>query len=105
MLAHAVLNSKVVDFIIGTFSIYLPLKNLNENFERVVLASIYNPDLAQYDIMKVIKFELAIEDLCLKYDYSAGTRYVVDMNNMGFGHITKMNPILLTKHISVLLVN
>lgn len=75
------------------------MKNLTKNNERITVMKLVNTDVAAYDLFKVIRAEVAVGDLTLRYDYAIGDRFVADFAGFSFGHLQKFNPLLLAKVI------
>jgi hypothetical protein len=81
---------------------YLPLPKLGPNLERIVNMKILKPDPEDYDILEIVKLDLAIEEMCLPYDSSVGVRYLFDFSGFTLRHLTRINPIPLAKHITLI---
>ncbi|CAK1590213.1 unnamed protein product [Parnassius mnemosyne] len=44
---------------------------------------------------------ILVGDFRLKYDYMFNEIWVIDLNNTGFGHLMRMNPIILQKAVNI----
>jgi hypothetical protein len=96
---------KTAQNLIKYFRTYLPLPKLTPNLERIINMKILKLDPEDYDIREIIKLDLAIEEMCLPYDSSVGLRYLFDFSGFTLRHLTRINPILLAKHITLIEVS
>lgn len=71
------------------FSFCLPIPKLTPNLTRVVIIKIAETDPNRYNTPDFIKHHLAIQELCLQYDYSIGTRFIYDMELCTLKHTLK----------------
>ncbi|XP_068915296.1 retinol-binding protein pinta-like [Tenebrio molitor] len=78
----------------------LPMPKLTPSLERIVIVKFLDTDPDRYSIPNFIKLHFAIEELCLRHDYSIGTRFVYDFEGTVLKHTLKWNPITLAKFMT-----
>ncbi|XP_068915812.1 alpha-tocopherol transfer protein-like isoform X2 [Tenebrio molitor] len=83
-------------------STYLPMPKLTPKLERILIMKILKPEAELYDIMEVIKINLATTELLFKYDDSVGVRYLYDFQGFTLRHMARMNPVPIIKQISMI---
>ncbi|KAJ3629986.1 hypothetical protein MTP99_014345 [Tenebrio molitor] len=83
-------------------STYLPMPKLTPKLERIIIMKILKPEAELYDIMEVIKNNLATTELLFKYDDSVGVRYLYDFQGFTLRHMARMNPVPIIKQISMI---
>ncbi|KAJ3643788.1 hypothetical protein Zmor_026476 [Zophobas morio] len=83
------------------FITHLPMPKLTPNHERVIIMKLINRDAEVYDMKELIKLDLAVTEILLQYDDSIGVRYVIDFGGFTLKHLTKWNPVLLLKNVTL----
>ncbi|RZC37480.1 CRAL TRIO domain containing protein, partial [Asbolus verrucosus] len=81
--------------------IFLPMPKLTPDLERINIMKLMNSDPNRFSIYDAVKCNLAIEELALQYDYAVGDRFVVDYADFSLQHLTKFNPVVLAKNITL----
>ncbi|KAJ3643782.1 hypothetical protein Zmor_026470 [Zophobas morio] len=84
------------------FITHLPLPKLTPNYERVIIMKLINTDIEVYDMLELIKLDLAVTEVTMQYDGSIGVRYVIDFGGFTLRHLAKWNPLLLNKHVTLI---
>lgn len=87
------------------FRSFIPIRQLSNNLERIILIKLLNTDVKVYDFFKVIQVDLAMGDLLLHYDYAIGDRFIIDLAGLTLGHLQKFNPVLLAKGAKIFMVS
>ncbi|RZC36694.1 CRAL TRIO domain containing protein, partial [Asbolus verrucosus] len=77
------------------------MPKLTPDLERINIMKLMNSDPNQFSIYDAVKCNLAIEELALQYDYAVGDRFVVDYADFSLQHLTKLNPVVLAKNITL----
>ena len=77
------------------------MPKLTPNHERVIIMKLINRDAEVYDMKELIKLDLAVTEILLQYDDSIGVRYVIDFGGFTLKHLTKWNPVLLLKNVTL----
>jgi hypothetical protein len=83
-------------------SMCLPMLKLTPNLERVVLVKLLDTDPDRYNLLDFIKLSFLLEELCLQYDYSIGTRFIWDLEGITLKHTLKWNPLVLSKYVTLI---
>ncbi|RZC37481.1 CRAL TRIO domain containing protein [Asbolus verrucosus] len=81
--------------------IFLPMPKLTPDLERINIMKLTNSDPNRFNIYDTVKCNLAMEELALRYDYAVGDRFVVDYADLSLQHLSKLNPVVLTKDITL----
>ncbi|KAL3285520.1 hypothetical protein HHI36_000051 [Cryptolaemus montrouzieri] len=60
-------------------SSYIPIPKLTENYERIIIGKIYNPE--KWELARDIANGLILREFLSRYDYNDGEIFVVDYSN------------------------
>ncbi|CAH4033759.1 unnamed protein product [Pieris brassicae] len=77
-------------------------KPTNDNY-RVIATTAHNPDAPDIDTLELYRFVISLMEYVLKYDYSAGFEVIFDTRMYTFGLVSKFNPIIMKKCVTIFL--
>ncbi|XP_013184234.2 alpha-tocopherol transfer protein [Amyelois transitella] len=77
---------------------YIPLPKINtKDLSRVMITQFVTDKLEEFSILTYFRLCFMIGEYRLHYDYTSSEQYIIDLKNIHFGLLTKLNPIVIKK--------
>ncbi|XP_044739732.1 alpha-tocopherol transfer protein-like [Chrysoperla carnea] len=80
---------------------FFPLKCQTENFQRITITRIFNPDPKEIDGVIHAKYNFLTEEAFLQYDYCNGHQVIFDLIGVKLIHLSIFTPALLAKSTKI----
>ncbi|XP_015839737.1 retinol-binding protein pinta isoform X2 [Tribolium castaneum] len=80
---------------------FLPLPQLTQNYERIIVMKLINTDPKIYDLVRVFKFAVSLNEMMLRHDGSLGIRVLIDYTGFTVKHLATWNPVILMRYYSL----
>ncbi|KAJ2937363.1 hypothetical protein O0L34_g14255 [Tuta absoluta] len=77
---------------------YVPLPKLNPSDQsRVMVTQFLTGKLDQFSLINYFRYCFLVGEYRLNFDYSLSERYIIDLNNIHIGLLSKINPVVVKK--------
>ncbi|OWR55141.1 hypothetical protein KGM_206990 [Danaus plexippus plexippus] len=70
--------------------------------KRISIFKITDPDPSKFDADVIFRNTIMLGDLRLKFDYMLGEIWIMDLENVSFGHILRVNPTTIQKFMNII---